>query len=223
MAPSSKRVLIAFLLAFAVAAAALQPSAAAAVGEAVARPDQEAAVSTSAAGGVDAAQQPTRPGWPGLPNFPPLPPFPSLPPWPRRPIHCIPGVPRLPFLPPCPPPSPPSAPSPSSAPSAKAPAECGTPLKGLMPCAGFLTNASVTAPGGACCDGLKAVVKDASVCFCHITNGDFSRLLPAPMLRLRMLQLPRVCGAAVPRGTLLQCIRGPVPPMNPPPSSPGKA
>ncbi|TVU39380.1 hypothetical protein EJB05_12794, partial [Eragrostis curvula] len=206
MAPS-KRISLAFLLAFAVlAGAALHPSAAAR--DAAAVKQEEASPSA---------------GWPnipGLPPFPALPPLPSFPSWPRRPsFPCIPGWPRPQFLPPCnathgglptPTPSPPT-------PAPPQPAECHTSLAAMAtPCADFLTKTSVTAPPAACCDGLKAVVNDAPVCMCHVVNRDFASLLPAPMLRLRMMQLPRVCGAAMPFGTLRQCFRGPVPPMNPP-------
>ncbi|XP_062190199.1 uncharacterized protein LOC133893240 [Phragmites australis] len=219
MAPF-KRISIAFLLAFAVVAATLQPSAA--IREAVAKEDQEASMSATG----EASHPSARPRFPGLPLFPALPPLPSLPPWARRrpirplpPIPCIPGLPRLPFLPPCTPGSQPS-PSAPTPPSPPQPAECHTPLAGLMPCADFLTNTSASAPPSACCDGLKSVASGAPICMCHVMNGDFGKLLPAPMLRLRMMQLPRVCGASLPLGTLRQCIRGPVPPMNPPPSTP---
>ncbi|KAL6861287.1 hypothetical protein ACP4OV_016987 [Aristida adscensionis] len=168
------RISIAFLLALAVVAATLHPSAAASTG------------------GDDASSSSSTPARSLLPSLPPWGSMPSFP--------CIPGMPKLPFFH-C------TAPAPAAPP----PAECGTPLKALMPCADFLTNVSARAPAGACCDGLKSVVEDAAVCFCHIANGDFAKLLPAPMLRLRMLMLPRVCAAPVPRGTLLQCFTGTCP------------
>lgn len=138
-------------------------------------------------------------------------PSPSVPSFPSWSFPCIPGLPRLPWLPPCNNASHgswpvPHRPLPVPTPPAPQPAECGTPLAAMMPCGDYLTNTSVTAPPAACCDGLKAVVKDAPVCMCHVVNRDFSKLLPAPMLRLRMMMLPRVCGANMPFGTLRQCI-----------------
>ncbi|KAK3124961.1 hypothetical protein QOZ80_7BG0597840 [Eleusine coracana subsp. coracana] len=182
------------------------------------------------AGAAQAADQdpqadpsPSQPsaGWPFRRALPPLPSFP-----------CIPGMPRLPWLPPCtnathgggafPWPRPHPRPLPPMPPAPPQPAECGTPLKGMMACADYLTKSDVASPPAACCDGLKAVVKDAPICMCHVVNRDFAKLFPAPVLRLRMMMLPRACGAAMPFGTLRQCIRGPVPPMDPPktPASP---
>jgi hypothetical protein len=110
-----------------------------------------------------------------------------LPPYP-----CVPGVQRPPWLPPCPAPPP-------------QPAECYTSVSGLMPCADFLTNASVLAPVAACCDGFRSLVTGAPICICHVVNGDIGKLLPAPMLRLRMMQLPRMCRVPFPRVILPQC------------------
>jgi hypothetical protein len=249
MAPS-KRVSLAFLLAFAIiAGAALQPSAAARNVATAVNADQESSTPqppSAGAGGWQFPALPPLPSFPcipGLPQLPwlppcnnastPMPPRPSFPcipgmpqlPWmppcnnashggagpsplpPRPSFPCIPGIPRLPWMPPCnnashgggagPSPLPPAPPQ---------PAECGTPLAAMMTCADFLTKNDVTAPPAACCDGLKAVVKDAPICMCHVVNRDFAKLLPAPMLRLRMTMLPRVCGAAMPFATLRQCI-----------------
>jgi hypothetical protein len=115
--------------------------------------------------------------------------------WPR----CIPaGRPRHPFLPPCPPPPSPSSPAPS---------ECYTPLSGMAtPCADFLTNRGARGPPpSACCDGFKAAVTAAPICMCHVVDNGFSKLLPAPMLRLRMMVLPRACRVAFPLAVLHQC------------------
>lgn len=107
---------------------------------------------------------------------------------------CFPGQQRPPWLPPCPP-APPQ------------PADCYTSVSGLMPCADYLTNAGVHAPAAACCDGLRAIVTGAPICLCHVYNGDLGKLLPAPMLRLRMMALPRVCRVPYPPGMVGQCIR----------------
>ncbi|RLN34193.1 pEARLI1-like lipid transfer protein 2 [Panicum miliaceum] len=116
-------------------------------------------------------------------------------------------------------PQPPSSGSAAPAPPSPQPAECSTSLSGLAPCADFLTaNATnfLAAPAAACCDGVRSLVKDAPVCLCHVMSGDLGEILPAPELRLRAVALPRACGVAVPFGTLRQCIRGPVPPMDAP-------
>ncbi|KAF8700741.1 hypothetical protein HU200_034096 [Digitaria exilis] len=107
---------------------------------------------------------------------------------------CFPGQQRPPWLPPCPAPPP-------------QPSECYTSVSGLTPCADFLTNARVHAPAAACCDGLKAIVTGAPICLCHVYNGDFGKLLPAPVLRLRLMALPRVCRVRYPPGMLGQCMR----------------
>ncbi|CAN6211569.1 unnamed protein product [Urochloa humidicola] len=201
MSPS--KVTIAFFLILAAVAATLHPSSAARVQLAE----------------EEAAPQPPFFWRPRVP-LPPLPPLPSFP--------CIPGLPRPRFLPPC------DGSSPSSgggatpaAPAPPQPAECGTSVSPLTACADFLTfNATAgrrslpAPPAAACCDAVKALVKDAPVCLCHVVNGDLAKLLPAPMLRLRAMALPRVCGAAVPFGTFSQCIRGPVPPMDAAPAPP---
>ncbi|PWZ30155.1 hypothetical protein Zm00014a_033291 [Zea mays] len=111
----------------------------------------------------------------------------TLPPFP-----CIPGQPRPPRLPPCPP----------------APTECYTSLSGMMPCADFLTHNEVPPmpPTVACCDGLRSLVTNASICLCHIVNGNINKLLPAPMIPVRMVALPRFCVVRFPRAILRRCI-----------------
>ncbi|RCV12975.1 hypothetical protein SETIT_2G309900v2 [Setaria italica] len=219
MAPS--KCTIAFLLILAAVSASLHPSSAARIqAEEGASPQPPASFWRPWRPRVPLPSFPCIPGLPRPRFLPrcndssggaPLTPLPSFP--------CIPGLPRPRFLPPCndssggalPLPLPPPAPQ---------PAECGTSLSALTACADFLTAANTTSslvpPPAACCDGVKALVKDAPVCLCHVMNGDLGKLLPAPMLRLRAMALPRVCGAAVPLGTLRQCIRGPVPPMDAP-------
>ncbi|WVZ65878.1 hypothetical protein U9M48_015172 [Paspalum notatum var. saurae] len=114
---------------------------------------------------------------------------------PLPPLPCIPGRQRPSWMPPC---SPPPA----------QPAECYTSLSGLAtPCSDFLTNPDVAAPAAACCDGLASLVGDAPICLCHVVNGDLNKLLPAPMMRLRLPQLRRMCAVGFPRTTLRECIR----------------
>jgi hypothetical protein len=65
----------------------------------------------------------------------------------------------------------------------------------MMPCAGFLTNATVYAPEATCCDGFNAMFTlDTVTCLCHVVNGDIGQLLPAPVRHMRMVELFTVCG-----------------------------
>ena len=186
--------IIALFLAFAVAAAALQPSEAARVQaqhgmKAPAAASHEAEkVSVQADGGA-----PTPPGLPAGVQLPPgllpailgllFPPLGGI-------ISII-----QPLLPP-----------PGSPPSPPPPTECMTPLAAMAPCTDYLTSATAVAtPPGECCDGLRAVVRDAPICLCHGTNGDMNQLLPRPVDPLRMAVLPLACGAVLPIQTLLMC------------------
>lgn len=97
---------------------------------------------------------------------------------------CIPGFPRIPLFPCI---EPPPLPAP--------PTECRSHLMKMMPCAGYLTNSSVTVPPSACCDSFSQVRDDlAAICFCHVANGDIQQLLPAPMIFKRMLSVTDQCG-----------------------------
>ncbi|KAJ1274524.1 hypothetical protein BS78_05G069000 [Paspalum vaginatum] len=72
--------------------------------------------------------------------------------------------------------------------------EYWTPLTKMMPCAGFLTDASISEPLLACCTGFGSVTDDGgAICFCHVGNGDVANLLPAPMNSTSMFSLPVVC------------------------------
>ncbi|KAL6611298.1 hypothetical protein ACP70R_039226 [Stipagrostis hirtigluma subsp. patula] len=179
------------------------------------------------------------PGFP-FPLFPPLFPLPGAPPagqlpgfpFPLFPLPSIPGFPPIHTSPGSPPASPPPAPSspagsPSSSPAAVTsspsppaqPTECMTPLMGLTPCMDYLTNAGgVQAPPSTCCDGFRALVRDAPICLCHGLNGDINRIMPAPMDFMRMMSLPATCGVALPLQALSQCSTGPVPPLKAAPS-----
>jgi hypothetical protein len=105
-------------------------------------------------------------------------------------IPCIPGLPKIPFIPcydvepsPLPPPL-------------KTPSECRTPLMKLMPCAGYLTNASVSKPPSACCQGFDSIVNSGDgegICLCHVGNGDIGQLLPAPLNIARIFRLTPDC------------------------------
>ena len=99
-------------------------------------------------------------------------------------LPCLPFLPRIPLFP-CVEPKPLDL----------GPKECRTPLLKMMPCAGFLTNSSVTAPSRACCDGFSAIGMDGeAICYCRLVNGDIQQLLPAPMNFTRMFSLTDACG-----------------------------
>ncbi|PVH62193.1 hypothetical protein PAHAL_3G232900 [Panicum hallii] len=194
--------IIALFLAFAVASAALQPSAAARVqaqhGLKPAAASHEAEkVAAQAAGG----SAPTPPGLPAGVQLPP---------------GLLPAILGLLF--------PPLAGGalggllPAGASHAPPPpAECMTSLAAVAPCTDYLTNATAVAtPPGECCDGLRAVVRDAPICLCHGTNGGMNRFLPRPVDPLRMAVLPLACGAVLPIQTLFLCNSNQVPPMLPP-------
>ncbi|TKW29766.1 hypothetical protein SEVIR_3G417240v4 [Setaria viridis] len=212
--------LVALFLAFAVAAAALQPSEAARVqaqqGFKPAVASQEAEkVATQADGGVPSA--PTLPGLPAGQLPPGLLPailgllFPPL----GGIISMI-----QPLLPP------PGSPSqqggvlggilPGTSPSPPAPAECMTPLSAMMPCTDYLTNMTVLTPPGQCCDGLKTIIRDAPICLCHGMTGGLNQFLPKPVDHLRMTALPLACGTVLPIQTLFMCNSNQVPPIMPP-------
>ncbi|CAN6171899.1 unnamed protein product [Urochloa humidicola] len=75
------------------------------------------------------------------------------------------------------------------------PRECRPWLMRMMPCAGFITNSSVYAPEPTCCDGFNSMFTYETVtCLCHVVNGDIGRLLPAPVIHMRMVELFSVCG-----------------------------
>ncbi|RLN29114.1 hypothetical protein C2845_PM05G33760 [Panicum miliaceum] len=200
---------IALLLAFAVAAAALQPSEAVRVQAqhgfkpAAASHEAEKAAAAQADGGA-----PTPPGLPAGVQLPPglLPAILGLL---FPPLGGIIGI-IQPLLPP--PGSPPLQGGalggllPGASPAPPPPAECMTPLSAVAPCTDYLTNvAAVATPPGECCDGLRAVVRDAPICLCHGTNGGMNRFLPRPVDPLRMAVLPLACGAVLPIQTLLMC------------------
>ena len=102
----------------------------------------------------------------------------------------------------------PPQPTTASAPPPPPPAltECMTPLIGMVPCMDYLTNLTVLAPPAACCDGLKAVIRDAPICLCHGMNGGMNSLImPRHIDPVRMIILPLTCGALLPLQTLLSC------------------
>ena len=80
-----------------------------------------------------------------------------------------------------------------------------------MPCAGFLTNASVPAPPTACCDGFDPFVANRSsaplLCLCHIATADIARLLPAPMNHTRAASVMEDCGLGLPIDALSRFCR----------------
>jgi hypothetical protein len=218
--------LVALFLAFAVAAAALQPSEAARVhaqqGSKPATASHEAEkVAAQADGGVPSA--PTLPGLPAgqlppglLPAilgmlFPPLGGIIGL----IQPLLPQPGSPPqqgggvlggiLPGSPPQQGGGVLGGILPGTSPSAPAPAECMTPLSAMMPCTDYLTNLTVLTPPGECCDGLKTIIRDAPICLCHGMNGNLNQFLPKPVDPLRMTVLPLACGTVLPIQTLFMC------------------
>ncbi|CAN6337229.1 unnamed protein product [Urochloa humidicola] len=213
--------LIALLLAFAVAAAALQPSEAARVQAQHASSHEAEKVAAQADAGVPSA--PTRPGLPAGQLPPGL--LPAILGILFPPLGGIMGI-LQPLLPP-PAGSPPQqggvlggilppGTSTSTSPPPPPPAECMTPLAAMMPCTDYLTNITVLTPPGECCDGLRGVIRDAPICLCHGMNGGMNQFLPSPVDPLRMALLPLVCGTMMPIQTLLMCNSNQVPPIMPP-------
>ncbi|CAN6327787.1 unnamed protein product [Urochloa humidicola] len=214
--------LIALFLAFAMAAAAVQPSETARVQaqqglKTAASSSPEAEKVTAQAAGAGVPSAPTSPGLPAgqlppglLPAilgilFPPLGGIigllqPLLPPPAGSPPQQGGGI------------SPPGATSPPPPP----PAECMTPLSAAMPCMDYLTNITVLTPPGECCDGIKGIIREAPICLCHGMNGGMNQFLPNPVDPLRMAVLPLVCGTMMPIQTLLMCNSNQVPPIMPP-------
>ncbi|CAN6332578.1 unnamed protein product [Urochloa humidicola] len=208
--------LIALFLAFAMAAAALQPSEAARVQ--AQHGSKPAAASSHKADKV--AAQAVGAGVPSAPTPPvQLPPgfLPAILGILFPPLGGVIGL-LQPLLPPQQggilPPGTTSPPPPP-------PAECMTPLSAAMPCMDYLTNITVLTPPGECCDGIKAVIRDAPICLCHGMNGGMNQFLPNPVDPLRMAVLPLVCGTMMPIQTLLMCNSNQVPPiMLPTPAAP---
>ncbi|KAJ1279987.1 hypothetical protein BS78_04G197700 [Paspalum vaginatum] len=115
-----------------------------------------------------------------------------------------------------------------SSPPPPQPTECMTSLVGMLPCMDYLTNITVLTPPGQCCDGLKSIIKDAPICLCHGMNGDMNKFLPKPVDPVRMMILPLTCGTTLPIQTLFMCNSQQVPPIMPPipaepPVTPGPA
>ncbi|KAG8061601.1 hypothetical protein GUJ93_ZPchr0003g17690 [Zizania palustris] len=177
-------------------------------------------------------QQPAFPGFsfpliiPGLPFliplfFPPLLPTPGAPTTsgaPPSPSSSLPGFnfPPLPNLPPLMPL--PSFPHPQvplglgSHPSRRHRSRhsgtvlvCLTPLMSVIPCADYLTNATVLTPPSTCCDGFKSLVSTAPICLCHGMNGDLNIFLPKHVNPMKMMMLPLTCGTLPPLQTLFMC------------------
>ncbi|CAL5080087.1 unnamed protein product [Urochloa decumbens] len=208
MSTSNTHILISFLVAFAMALPSLfHPSAAAAGAEGSAT----AAAAAPSPGAEDQKRQPA-----GRLEIPDLP----LP----RILPCPPWFPKIPLIPcfnltPTPPPPPPN------------PRECRSSLRSLMPCAGFLTNASVPAPPSACCDGFDPFFANQSspsalLCLCHIASADIAGLLPAPMNHTRAASVMEQCGLGLPIDALSRFCknnRDQVPPIDSPSQPPAAA
>ncbi|CAN6197704.1 unnamed protein product [Urochloa humidicola] len=201
MTTSNTCILISLLVAFAVALPSLfHPSAAAARAE-----GSDTAAAPSPDGG--ALHKPAGLDIPDLP----LPRILPCPPW-------FPKIPLIPCFNVTPPPPPPTDPR-----------ECRSSLRSLMPCAGFLTNASVPAPPSACCDGFDPFFANQSsralLCLCHIASADIAGLLPAPMNHTRAASVMEQCGLGLPIDALSRFCRNnraEVPPIDspsPPPAA----
>ncbi|CAL5075614.1 unnamed protein product [Urochloa decumbens] len=138
-------------------------------------------------------------------------------------LPCPPWFPKIPLIPcfnltPTPPPPPTN------------PRECRSSLRSLMPCAGFLTNASVPAPPSACCDGFDPFFANQSspalLCLCHIASADIAGLLPAPLNHTRAASVMEQCGLGLPIDALSRFCknnRDQVPPIDSPSQPPAAA
>nr|CAB3464868.1 unnamed protein product [Digitaria exilis] len=217
MASSSK--LLALFLAFAVAAAALQPSEAARVVQSHQRCNCNPPVAPGSHEPEKVALQADAGGVPSQTTTPPagvptgagqLPPglLPAILGLLFPPLGGIIGL-LQPLIP---------APGSTTPPQQQQqqPTECMTPLQSMAACTGYLTNLTVAAPPSECCDGVRAVVRDAPICLCHGINGGMSQFLPSPVDPLRMAVLPLACGTVLPIQTLLMCNSQQVPPIMPP-------
>ncbi|RCV28302.1 hypothetical protein SETIT_5G394900v2 [Setaria italica] len=78
--------------------------------------------------------------------------------------------------------------------------ECRSSLaKYMPPCAGFLTDAddsgSASSPPKECCNAIGSFLEDPmALCLCHVVNGDFGKLLKAPMNPKRANSFLQQCG-----------------------------
>jgi hypothetical protein len=157
--------LIALFFAFAMVAAALQPSEAARVVQA-----QQQAFKPAAAAGQEAAEKVALTDQQAAAGVPvPRPSTTTTPP-----AGAIIGL-LQPLIPP------PGSSLPLQAGTGTQPTECMTPLAGMLPCTDYLTNITVLTPPGECCDGLRSVIRDAPICLCHGMNGDMDQFLPKPV------------------------------------------
>nr|XP_034578860.1 uncharacterized protein LOC117842498 [Setaria viridis]TKW31852.1 hypothetical protein SEVIR_2G133000v2 [Setaria viridis] len=193
-----RRILISLLVAFAVAVPSLRPSAATGV---------EGSAKAAAAAAPSPHGEVLQPAGFNIPDLP-LPRILPCPPW-------FPKIPLIPCFNVTLPPPPPTDPR-----------ECRSSLRSLMPCAGFLTNASVRAPPSTCCDGFDPFFANESspalLCLCHIASADIAQLLPAPMNHTRAASIMEVCGLGLPIDALSRFCknnRDQVPPIDPPSSS----
>ncbi|CAN6166059.1 unnamed protein product [Urochloa humidicola] len=170
MAPYSNFTLLVLLVAVAVVAPILPPSAAARDGGAA----KDAASPASSASGEAAAQ-----------------PMDMIDDIVGSIIHFrLPDLP-LPAILPCPPAFPikiPFIPCRNVTPSRPPVAECRPSLaKYMTPCAAFLTGngtGASSSPSKNCCKAIDPFFQDHSttpLCLCHVVNGDVGKLLPAPV------------------------------------------
>ncbi|CAN6203788.1 unnamed protein product [Urochloa humidicola] len=198
---------ISLLVAIAVALPSLHPSAAAATRA------EGSATTTAAAAAAPSPGEEVAPAGLNIPDLP-------LP----RILPCPPWFPKIPLIP-CFNVTPPAPPPPTN------PRECRSSLRSLMPCAGFLTNASVAAPPSACCDGFDPFFfanqsSPALLCLCHISSADIAGLLPVPMNHTRAASVMEQCGLGLPIDALSRFCRNnrdQVPPIDSPSQPPAAA
>ncbi|CAN6166060.1 unnamed protein product [Urochloa humidicola] len=178
MASSSTFMLICMLVAFAVVAPGLPPSAAARDGGAakdVASPAPSTSGEAADVHPMGVIDDIVR----AIVDLPDLP-LPAI-------LPCPPAFPKIPLLP-----------CYNNTPLRPPVTECRPGLvKFLPPCRGFLASGSIlSSPLPKCCDGIEPFLADYSTpyCFCHIINGDANKLLPAPVNQTRAVNLMQTCG-----------------------------
>ncbi|CAN6179998.1 unnamed protein product [Urochloa humidicola] len=200
-APSSSNcMLIALLVAFAVVAPSLPPSAAAR--------DGGAAKDAAAAPAPSAAVHPMD-IFDDISHFDlPLP----------RILPCPPVFPKIPLIP-----CYNYTPSPSSPTPPPAVPECRSALaKYITPCAGVLTDGGSATfnSSSKCCRTIQPFFSDQNTtlsCLCHVLNGDAGEILHAPVNHTRALSYLHVCGFGMTPDMFTQfCDDSPVPPMDAP-------
>ncbi|KAG0545578.1 hypothetical protein BDA96_02G373100 [Sorghum bicolor] len=116
-----------------------------------------------------------------------------------------------------PPPNP--SPPPPPQPTPTLPTNCMGTISQLLSCVPFLIGRA-GAPPADCCRPFRDIVqRPERVCFCHALTGALSRLISTPISSTRLALLPLHCGTLIPPSLLVNCVVGPVPPINSPPGT----